>query len=152
MVSNTFENSAKVEIVNSPFLIAVMMSSLNLTSNVVVECFRLKPNFVDLYNLWFSINSTICFRANFLYIFDYIGLWPQKCSGLPIFGIGLILAIFHMFGSVSFWIKLSITVLSGTTIYDATGLNNCIGMLSSLAEQSLRVVFNSSSVSSMLIL
>ena len=48
MVSNAFEKSAKVVINNSPFLIAVM-SSLNSTGNVEIECFPLKPDYVDLY-------------------------------------------------------------------------------------------------------
>ena len=40
-------------------LIAVMTSSLNLTSNVDVECFFVKPDFVDS---WFSIKFNSLFR------------------------------------------------------------------------------------------
>ena len=53
MLLNALDKSAKVAIVNSPFLNEVMISSLNLTSNFDVDCFLLKPDYVGLYNSWF---------------------------------------------------------------------------------------------------
>ena len=47
MVSNVLEKSTNVAIVISPLIIALTVSSRNLTSSVEVECFVLKPNDVD---------------------------------------------------------------------------------------------------------
>lgn len=73
MVLNAMEISVNVALVNSPFFILVMMLSLNLTNKVKVECFLLKSDCVSLYNWWFSINTTICFKTNFWYIFNNTG-------------------------------------------------------------------------------
>lgn len=148
MMLHAFAKFAKVVTVNSPFLITVMMSSINLSNNVDTKCFFLTPDCVGLYYSWFSINSIICFRTNFLYIFDSTGntdisLQLESCFGVQIFRIGLILAIFHRSGNISFWMKLLIITTSWITVHHGTYLSNCIGVLASPVGQSIRAVFNS---------
>ena len=67
-LGETFERSD-----SSPFLIAVMTSSLNLPSNVDVEYFFIKPDFVGYIICGFRWNWTVCLRTNFSYIFDNLG-------------------------------------------------------------------------------
>ena len=52
----------------------------------------------------------------------------DSSSGVRIFGIEFIIAIFHMSGVSPFWEKLFIVNVSDAAVYDATGLINCIGM------------------------
>ena len=81
------EKSAKVLIVNFPFLIAVMVLCLNLTPNVQVDCFLLNPDYVVYLIHDFLKNSIFCFNTNFSFIFDNAGktdivLQLGSCSGI----------------------------------------------------------------------
>ena len=102
MVSNAFEKSAKSIRVNSPFFIALLISSLMAIKIVAVEWPFLKPDILLLRQL--SIKGSCCLRTSLSYILDKtgriaIGLKSSWAFGASVLGMGDILEIFQAEGN-----------------------------------------------------
>lgn len=143
-MSNTFEKSANIAMVNSPLFIALMMSFLKRNSIVDVECPLLYPEIFSLSILCLSMYSIIWLSTRRSYTFENtgriaIGLYSSHVLGLSTCGTGDILDIFHAFGKVFRSMRSFIMLVSGEVMYSVTGLIYLAGIKSGPVAQSVLI-------------